>query len=151
MYRSLINNTIYRRAQRGSMLVMALFLLVVLTLLAGTMITIVSGSSKSVVHEVYGLRAQYAAQAGLENLIAQSFPAGSTAQVCNTNTSSTPSFSGIDGFRNCRFDAQCTSQEINFNGSNHRFYRYASTGFCDTGDGVVSRTLFVDAMQENVP
>lgn len=146
-----LNNTALHIHQRGSMLVVALFILVVLTLLAGTMVTIISGSSKTVIHEVYGLRAQYAAQAGLETLIAQSFPANGAAQVCNLNESSTASFSQINGFRNCRFDAQCTSSDINFNGENHRFYRFASTGFCDTGETVVSRTLFVDAMQENLP
>jgi MSHA biogenesis protein MshP len=146
--KNLINSK-YR--QRGSMLVMALFVLIVLALLAGTMITIISGSSKTVIHEVYGLRAQHAAQAGLETLIAQSFPVGANAQVCNITASSSNSFSNIAGFQNCRFDAQCTSSQIDFAGQTHRYYRFASTGLCEIGEGVVSRTLYVDAMQENVP
>jgi MSHA biogenesis protein MshP len=151
MYRSTIDSVKIAYRQRGSMLVMALFVLIVLALLAGTMITIISGSSKTVIHEVYGLRAQHAAQAGLETLIAQSFPVGTEAQVCNITASSSSSFSTIAGFRNCRFDAQCTSSQIDFDGQTHRYYRFASTGFCEIGEGVVSRTLFVDAMQENVP
>jgi len=119
--------------ERGSMLVMALFVLIVLAL------------------EVYGLRAQLAAQAGLEVLIAQSFPVGTSAQVCNINTSSSSSFSQIAGFRNCRFDAQCASSQIDFEGQTHRYYRFASTGYCEIGEGVVSRTVYVDAMQENTP
>jgi MSHA biogenesis protein MshP len=139
------------KKQHGSMLVMALFVLIVLALLAGTMITIISGSSKTVVHEVYGLRAQHAAQAGLEALVAQSFPVDANTQVCNITATSSATFSNISGFRNCRFDAQCSSSEINFDGQSHRYYRFASTGYCEIGEGIVSRTLFVDAMQQNVP
>lgn len=137
--------------QAGSMLVMALFVLVVLSLLAGTMITIISGSSKSVVHEVYGLRAQQAAQAGIQTLIATSFPIGSAAVACATTVNSSPSFTNIEGFRNCSYSASCSSQDITFNGEDYRHYSYSSSGFCDTGDGIVSRTLFVDAMQEELP
>lgn len=151
MYLNIRNFKNNRLRERGSMLVMALFVLIVLALLAGTMITIISGSSKTVIHEVYGLRAQLAAQAGLEVLIAQSFPVGTSAQVCNINTSSSSSFSQIAGFRNCRFDAQCASSQIDFEGQTHRYYRFASTGYCEIGEGVVSRTVYVDAMQENTP
>ncbi|WP_371193524.1 type II secretory pathway component [Glaciecola sp. SC05] len=137
--------------QSGSMLVMALFVLIVLTLLAGTMITIISGSSKSVVHEVYGLRAQQAAHAGIESLIRASFPAGSAAIACSVTENSSLSFATIEGFRNCTYSATCSSSDINFNSTDYRYYQYSSTGFCDTGDGIVSRTLYVDAMQEQLP
>ncbi|MFC4701064.1 type II secretory pathway component [Glaciecola siphonariae] len=130
---------------------MALFVLVVLTMLAGTMITIISGSNKSVVHEVYGLRAQQAAHAGIEALIAASFPVGGVAQACDTSLNSSAAFSNVNGFANCRYSASCSSSDIDFNDANYRYYRYSSTGFCDTGDSVVSRTLYVDAMQEDVP
>ncbi|WP_395339875.1 type II secretory pathway component [Ningiella sp. W23] len=144
-------NKISVNKQSGSMLVIALFVLVILSLLAGTMITIISGSSKSVVHEVYGLRAQQAAHAGLETLIAASFPLSSPAQSCSTTINSSASFSQVDGFQNCRYTATCSSDDITFNTANSRYYRYSSTGFCDTGSGVVSRTLYVDAMQEELP
>nr|WP_168711009.1 type II secretory pathway component [Ningiella ruwaisensis] len=136
--------------QSGSMIVMALFVLVVLTLLAGTMITLISGSNRAVISEVYGLRAQQAAHAGIESLIANSFPAGASSQSCNTNITITASFSNINGFKNCSFSASCRSQEISFNSETHRYYRYSSTGLCDTGAGIVSRTLYVDAMQEEL-
>ncbi len=137
--------------QRGTMLVMALFILVVLTMLAGTMITIISGSSKSIIHEVYGVRAQQAAHAGIESLVAASFPVGSPAQACSASVNNNAAFSNIPGFANCSYQASCSSSDISFNSANYRYYRYSSTGFCDTGEGVVSRTLFVDAMQEDLP
>lgn len=135
--------------QKGSMLVMALFVLIVLSLLAGTMITIISGSSRSVVHEVYGLRAQQAANAGIESLIAASFPVGGSAQACSTTANSSASFAAIEGFRNCNYSAACSTTDITFNSTSYRFYNYSSTGSCDTGSGIVSRTLYVDAMHKN--
>jgi MSHA biogenesis protein MshP len=148
MFPSLSANS---KKQAGSMLVMAMFVLVVLSLLAGTMITIISGSNKSVVHEVYGLRAQQAAHAGIESLIAASFPVGSPAQACAGNVGSNARFTQVAGFTHCRYDASCSSTDIRFNSANYRYYRYSSTGLCDTGSGIVSRTLYVDAMQEDLP
>jgi MSHA biogenesis protein MshP len=149
--KSIAQQNSFPHKQRGSMLVMSLFILVVLTMLAGTMITIISGSTKSTVHEVYGVRAQQAAHAGIESLVASSFPVGAQAQMCSTTLNSGSSFSNIPGFANCRFTASCSSSDISFNSANYRYYRYSSTGFCDAGEGVVSRTLYVDAMQEDLP
>jgi MSHA biogenesis protein MshP len=145
------NYSVNLNKQSGSMIVMALFVLIVLTLLAGTMITIISGSAKSVVHEVYGLRAQQAAHAGIESLIATSFPSGSPALVCSTSIGSEASFATIEGFRNCRYSASCSTSDISYNSTNYRYYRFSSTGVCDIDTGVVSRTLYVDAMQQNTP
>jgi MSHA biogenesis protein MshP len=135
--------------QSGSMIVMALFAIIVAALLATTLINMLSASSNSVLYEVYGVRAQKAAQAGVQELSMSAFPLGTGPQQCNQVISSPASFSSITGFQACDFSARCTTEDINFNGEDYRYYRFSSTGTCILNDIVVSRTLSVDAMQEN--
>jgi MSHA biogenesis protein MshP len=135
--------------QNGSMIVMALFAIIVLALLAGTLINMVSTSSNSVLYEVYGVRAKNAARAGIQELAMTAFPLGTGPQQCNQVISSPTSFSSITGFQACDFTARCITEDINFKGENYRHYRFSSTGSCGFSDIVVNRTLSVDAMQEN--
>jgi MSHA biogenesis protein MshP len=135
--------------QRGSMIVMALFAIIVLALLAGTLINMIGTSSNSVLFEVYGVRAKNAAQAGIQELAMTAFPLGTGPQQCNQVISSPASFSSITGFQECDFSARCVTEDINFNGEDYRYYRFSSTGSCGFNGIVVSRTLSVDAMQEN--
>ncbi|MFT6087014.1 MAG: MSHA biogenesis protein MshP [Glaciecola sp.] len=131
------------------MIVMALFAIIVLALLAGTLINMISTSSNSVLFEVYGVRAKNAAQAGIQELAMTAFPLGTGPQQCNQVISSPASFSSITGFQECDFSARCVTEDINFNGEDYRYYRFSSTGSCGFNGIVVSRTLSVDAMQEN--
>jgi MSHA biogenesis protein MshP len=131
------------------MIVMALFAIIVLALLAGTLMNMISTSSNTVLYEVYGVRAKNAAQAGIQELAMTAFPLGTGPQQCNQVTSSPTSFSSIGGFQACDFSARCTTEDISFNGEDYRYYRFSSTGSCEFNSIVVSRTLSVDAMQEN--
>ncbi|GLR72244.1 type II secretory pathway component [Agaribacter marinus] len=137
----------HSQRQKGSMIVIAIFIMVVLTVLASTMISVISNSSSSALKEVYGLRAQQSAKAGLQTLVSQSFPIGNPVQVCNTNVTSPASFSQIEGFLACRFEARCTTDVISFGGITYNYYKYSSTGQCDLADSTISRTLSVDAME----
>ena len=150
---SLRGGPVYRCAgpkkQAGSMIVMALFAIIVLALLAGTLVNMLSTSSNSVLHEVYGVRAKNAAQVGIQELGMASFPLGTGPELCNTVIISPATFSSIPGFQSCQFSATCSTRDITFNGEDYRYYRFSSTGSCGLNDVVVSRTVSVDAMQEN--
>lgn len=135
--------------QSGSMIVMALFAIIVLALLAGTLVNMLSTSSNSVLFEVYGVRAKNAAQAGIQELAMTSFPLGTGPQLCNQVIANPATFASISGFQSCQFIARCTTTDINFNGVDYRYYRFSSTGSCGFDGVVVSRTVSVDAMQEN--
>jgi MSHA biogenesis protein MshP len=137
-----------RLSQSGSMIVMALFAIIVLALLAGTLVSMISSSSNSVLYEVYGVRAKNAAQAGIEELAMTSFPLNIGPQQCNQVIVNAGSFSTIPGFESCQFSARCSTNDISFNGANYRHYRFNSTGTCGSNEFVVSRTLSLDAMQE---
>ncbi|AEP28500.1 type II secretory pathway component [Glaciecola nitratireducens FR1064] len=135
--------------QSGSMIVMALFAIIVLALLAGTLVNMLSTSSNSVLFEVYGVRAKNAAQAGIQELAMTAFPLGAGPQLCNQVIVNPATFASIPGFQSCQFTARCTTSDINFNGEDYRYYRFSSTGSCGFDGVVVSRTVSVDAMQEN--
>ena len=136
-----------KRQQSGSMIVMALFAIIVLALLAGVLVNMISTSSNTVLYEVYGVRAKNAANAGIQELAIASFPLGSSPQQCNQVIVSPSTFSAIQGFENCEFSARCTSTDISFESENYRSFKFTSTGTCGFSDVVVSRTVSVDAMQ----
>lgn len=134
--------------QRGSMLVISLFVIIVLALLGITMTRMISASSQSTIVEVYGLRALTAAQSGAQLLLEQSFPLNATAAACNTTITSDPTFSTIEGFSGCQFSASCTTELVTISGVANNYYRFSSTGQCLVGDIIVSRQVSLDAMQE---
>lgn len=134
------------RAQRGSMLVMAIFIMLVMALLGLTMINVIGASSRSVVDEVLGTRAMMAAQSGLQQVATQAFPLGNDSVQCDTAISSPAGFSQRGGLQSCRYTARCTTQDVVKAGVDHYFYRFSSTGICQAGDVWVSRTVSMDAM-----
>jgi MSHA biogenesis protein MshP len=131
------------------MIVMALFVIIVLALLAGTLVNMISTSSNTVLYEVYGVRAKNAAQTGIQELAMISFPIGMGPQQCSQVITSNAAFATISGLETCEYQAECNTTDITFNGEDYRHYRYTSTGSCGFDGVVVSRTLAVDAMQEN--
>lgn len=137
--------------QQGSMIVTALFVIVVVSMLAGALINIISSSSSTTIHQVYGLRAKQAAQAGIQELLFASFPADGSAISCNTNSTSPASFSNIKGLNGCRYQASCSTETISFANVDRLHFKFSSTGSCEIDTNVVSRTLSVDAVQEVTP
>jgi len=133
------------------MIIMALFVIVVISFLAGALIKIVSASSNSTVHQVYGLRAQLAAQAGIQNLLQASFAVDGTASACNASISAPSGFSNVIGFSGCEYQARCVTETINFANVERLYFKYNSEGICTINNHVVSRSVSVDAIQEVDP
>ena len=144
-------NPMYRKSQfyrpsrqRGSMLVTALFVIIVLSLLGLAMTRILSSSADAVTHEIYGIRAMNAAQSGLQRAIANAFPLNGGAVSC---ASISLNFVGIPGLENCVAQASCSSQ--NYAAENLDYYRFSSTGTCTIGNVITSRTVAVDGKVQN--
>ncbi|MCY7295264.1 hypothetical protein [Alteromonas sp. a30] len=128
--------------QRGSMLFISVFVIVVLGMLGMTLTNILSTSEDSVVYESLGLRALNAARSGLDIKIADAFPLLSTdSEQCDSGPSNV-SFNNIAGLEGCSYTAICQSDN-SINGIN--YFRFSSTGVCVISDVVVSRTVAVDA------
>jgi len=134
--------------QRGSMLVMALFVIVVLSLLGLAVVQVLSDSNKSTVYEVYGARAFNAANSGADHALADIFGpsvSGPTLGRCaavNSKTYTLPK-TAISGFSGCELVIECSEFTVNETGFTH--YRVQSEARCNAGDFKTVRMVAVEA------
>ena len=130
-----------KHQQRGSMLVIALFVIVVFGLLGLTMTRLLSSSSETVIYEVLGQRALNAARAGIECAIANATPGIVCAQAVSM------SFNNVAGLENCSYTVVGPINRIITDGANTFTYSiFTSTGECTAGNIITSRTVYVDAL-----
>ncbi|MGL1956512.1 MAG: hypothetical protein OCD00_04270 [Colwellia sp.] len=151
MYLIKINN------QKGSALLMALFILVVLTLLGGALVQVLSTSSEAIAQEVIGTRALAAANSGMQAELQKLFPLNNpTTNQCNAINNYNFSTSGANsdgaGLYHCKAKTTCSHYATHpVDGT--KFYRLTSTGTCGSGElasdsqdiVVSSRTVQVEA------
>jgi MSHA biogenesis protein MshP len=125
-----------RTRQQGSMLVIALFIIVVISLLAASLSRILSSTADSVANEVYSSKAYYAAESGMEYGIYQVLR---NAQECKLFPNRTYlsdadnlqfDISSEAGLENCTVTISC--QTIPVDATTNQFY-LTSTGICDGG------------------
>ncbi|WP_425891064.1 MSHA biogenesis protein MshP [Aeromonas veronii] len=140
---------------RGSALMIALFVIVVMALLAAAMGRFLVDSGEKNTVEVRSVRALLAAQSGLEVALYRLFPKRTLAQptppaVCLA--SSPLSFTSTPGLTNCQAVVRCATVPVTYNGSVTNGYRLESVGTCGSSDlnsanpdFAVSRTLMVEA------
>jgi MSHA biogenesis protein MshP len=136
------NLTASPRSQHGSMLVIALFVIIVLALLGLTMTRLLSSSSEAIIHEVLGQRAINAARSGIECAVADKFGAGCA----------NPAFKvlvGVAGLENCSYQiAEASPKSITDGVKSFSYLTFTSTGQCRAGKMKVSRFVYIDAMLE---
>jgi MSHA biogenesis protein MshP len=139
--------TAIRSAQRGSMLVISLFVIIVLALLGLTMTRLLSSSSESIIYEVLGQRALNAARAGIECALAEQFKQDPLETVCAHTARK--EFNGIAGLENCSYDAKLPNSVAITDGvKNYAYLTFTSTGQCSAGKINVTRVIYIDAMLE---
>ncbi|MCQ8847918.1 type II secretory pathway component [Alteromonas stellipolaris] len=131
--------------QRGSMLVMALFIMIVLALLGLTLASSLSSTGNKVAADNLGFRAQLATQAGMEHIKATANPAGATPLSCNGTINSPASFGQVRGLEGCAYQASCQTSTTTIAGVNYYFYRFASTAQC-TASELISAHTQTDSM-----
>lgn len=130
----------------GSALVIAIFVLVIMTLIGSALIRMQSSSAETVVYEVMGTRAYAAAQTGIQWQLTQIFPLNTTgATLCSTNIVE-PTISGVTGLENCSFKISCDSSISHVD---VQYYTIKSTGSCDVAGVVTSRTIEIQARSIN--
>lgn len=149
------------RRAGGSALMIALFVIVVMALLAAAMGRFLTDSSEKNTVEVRSVRALLAAQSGLEVTLYRLFPNRTLAQptppaVCPAT--SPLNFAGNPGLTNCQVVVRCAVVPVTYNGSVTNGYRLESVGTCGTSDlnranpdFAVSRTLMVEAYDGGTP
>ena len=130
--------------QQGSALVIAIFIIVVMSLLGAALVNMMKSSQEGVAYEVLGTRAYTAAQSGVQWQLSEVFPLDSDAIACKNQTdinNNTPTFANVQGLSQCRVSVSCTD----FERDNIRYYIVKSTGECTLDAEVTSRTVVVDA------
>ncbi len=130
----------YSQRQKGSSLVIAIFLIVVFMLLGTTMVRILSTGEETIAYEVVGTRALSAANSALQADLQKLFPSTGTALDCppGSNTS-TYTFALVEGLDNCNAKVTCTNYATD--DEEVEYYRLQSTGTC----GIANRTVQVEA------
>ena len=138
-------------SQRGSAIMIALFVIVIMALLAAAMGRFLVDSGEKNTVEVRGVRALMAAQSGLEIALYRLYPNNSwTAQQCAASATTT---FALPGLVNCQATVTCTPLNVSAAGTTRTGYRFSSEGRCgDPGvnngpnpDFAVSRTLMAEA------
>ena len=133
------------KANKGSALVIAIFIIVVMSLLGSALVKMLSAGAESVAFEVLGIRSFQAAQIGLEWELQQLFPLNSAAGACQTQTTinnNKPNLANTDGLLNCRIETlTCNSFVV----QGTTYFTVESTGQCDINGEVTSRTLQIKA------
>ena len=142
--------------QRGSAIMIALFVIVIMALLAAAMGRFLVDSGEKNTVEVRGVRALMAAQSGLEIALYRLYPNDHwQARQCDALTS-TFTEAGLAG---CQASVSCTKLPVSVAGATQTGYRFSSEGRCgDPGvnsgpnpDFAVSRTLVAEAFDGALP
>lgn len=120
--------------QQGSMLVIAIFIIVVISLLAASLSRILSSTADSVANEVYSAKAYYASDSGMEFgiykvLTSSSLPSSECATFPNSGSFNFAIGSEV-GLENCQVAISCQIIPIDVN---NKQYYLTSTGTCDGG------------------
>ena len=133
---------IKQHKHQGSALVIAIFIIVVMTLLGTALIRMLSTSAESVVYEVIGTRAFNAAQSGLQIKLSQVFPLGGGLGTCD-GTNEPVDLSMVKGLENCEVINLTCDLDATVEGT--QYLTVKSTGQCDVAGVITSRTLEVQA------
>jgi MSHA biogenesis protein MshP len=147
--------------QRGSALLIALFVIVVMGLLAATMGRFLVDSGEKYTVEVRGLRALMVAQSGVDIALYRLYPKRTLIQPSPVPAcgSSTLTFdSSAPGLVGCQVAISCVPVSTVYQGATTTGYRITSIGTCGlsnlTGpnpDFAVSRTLVAEAYNGTTP
>jgi len=140
MFPNLIHVKSFKK-QQGSMLVIALFVIIVLAFLAYAMIQITDNSSRGNVYEVYGSRALNAANSGAERALNEIL--GPTGGESCASASSNYSLGTGDVFNGCNVIISCNEFLVTETGFTH--FRIESTASCSAGDFDTQRSVAVEA------
>jgi len=124
--------------EQGFSLPVAIFILVIMALIAVAAVSIMETGQSGVSNDVMSTRAFYAAESGAQTVLAQIFPLNSGAANCQASYP-TQTFS-ITGLANCTASTQCSARSV----GSRTYYTITSTGNCSSG--TISATRQIEMM-----
>jgi len=125
-------------SQKGFSLPIAIFILVIMALIATAAVSIFTKSLDSVNQEVLSTRAFYSAESGAQQVLGQLFPLGGGAANCAATLSLNFNSTGLN---NCQANMTCSAVTIGA----ETFYTINSIGTCNTGDTTTIRQIQIMA------
>lgn len=131
-----------RDNQRGASIITALFVLVVLTLLAAVMLDVVSASSESVAREVTSTRALLFAESGAQRRLSDIFNDSASCGACSGSPTTVDYGGGGNWLGSCSATVSCCSLAP---GDGRTYYRISSQGHCGQGADRATRVIEVQA------
>ena len=118
-------------AEKGSALVLVIFIMVVLALLLAALAYITAQSNQNTAYQIASTRAYWAAQSGAEWGTCQIAPAtGSAASQCFSPNPARPGIGSIPGLGGCSATVACSSAST----ASTTSYQITSQGICPAGD-----------------
>ncbi|GLX77860.1 hypothetical protein tinsulaeT_12000 [Thalassotalea insulae] len=130
----------------GSALVIAIFIIVVMSLIGTALVKTLSTSGETIVYEVLGTRAFQAAQTGLQFKLQKLFPLNDDPKTCEAISPVTkPILTNTEGLENCSIASWRCDSDLVINGI--RYYIVSSTGQCEVDGVFTSRTVEVQARE----
>lgn len=125
-------------AEKGSALVMVIFIMVVLALLLAALAYINAQSNQNSAYQIASTRAYWAAQSGAEWGTYQIAPAtGSAASQCFSPNPAYPGIGSIPGLGGCSATVACSSAST----ASTTSYQITSQGTCPAGDLGADNTI----------
>lgn len=132
-----------QKKQQGVSLVIAVFIILIVSMLGAAMITVLSQGSELVARDVLSTRALFAAESGAERMLNQVY---SVPDDCSANPVNNWTFNGgadAAGLISCRSMASCTSELVN----GIRIFTINSDGECGSADVIAHRVVTVRAVE----
>lgn len=142
MFPKIMLNVRSQSKQQGSALVIAIFIIVVMTLLGSALVRMIGSNAETVAYEVIGTRAYQAAQAGTQRKLSEIFPLLPGVGIC-TAVNDEYDFSAIEGLNNCKAVSVNCSEDTTVN--DITYYTITSTGQCTVAGVFTSRKIEVKA------
>ncbi|KKO44943.1 type II secretory pathway component [Arsukibacterium ikkense] len=127
--------------QQGSALVVAVFIIVVMLAIVLALSRILLSSSDSVVYEVQGTRALFAAQSGMELALTELFPRAGASNCSSWNFSFATA-----GLTGCEAQVQCTARAI-ASPELSQLFLLQSTASCNANEFITSRSIELEVRQ----
>jgi len=132
-------------------MVLAIFVIIIVSLLGAALVSLQRDSAKGVSYEVYAARAYLSAYSASEIALVNLFPLDSSA--ANTTNCSEPPYSdtavtlGLDtGFHGCTASYQCQILPSLASSSLPTRYKIISTALCENAQTVTRRQITVEAV-----
>jgi len=141
-------NTYSFQKQRGSAIIFAIFVVVIISLLGAALVSLQRDSAQGSSYEIYASRAYLSAYSASEIALVNLFPLDSSealAENCSEATS-TVTLPDDTGFHGCNASYQCEILTPTNSDSLPTLYKVVSTAVCKNAQIVTRRQITIEAV-----